>query len=162
MSATVVSRVVRSTPTRTSVKTWEFITDLLTRGESGHQALQELKSVTGIASSLITDQALREAAVLVTCEGPRTRIYCLYDDAAIDDSDAKEEGLNFDPLKGQWTISLPCAAEDLEWVQRALKAKSSRITARDLKYKLGSDEEKQAASSAAESFAVNTEGFFKS
>lgn len=162
MSTTVASRIVRSSPTRTSVQTWEFIVELLTRGESGPGAVQELKSVTGIASSLITDQTLRDAAMVVTCEGPRTRIYCLYDDAAIDDADAKEDALNFDPLKGKWAISLPCAEEDLDWVQRALKAKSTRITARDKKHQLGADEDKRATSSAAESFAVNTEGFFKS
>jgi hypothetical protein len=32
----------------------------------------------------------------------------LYDEDAIDGSDAKEDGLGFDPLKGEWAVSLPC------------------------------------------------------
>lgn len=158
---TVAKRAVRSTPHRTSVQTWDFIVGLLTRGDSGPAALPELKSVAGIACSLITDQVMREAAMVVTCDGPRTRIYCLYDDNAIDDADAKEDSLNFDPLNGNWAISLPCAEEDLEWVQRALKTKSSRITARDAQMKLGGDEEAWSSSSEADSVAVDTEGFFK-
>lgn len=160
MSATIASRVVRSTPHRTSVQTWDFIVDLLTRGESGPDAVAELKSVAGIACSLITDQSLRDAAMVVTCEGPRTRIRCLYDDEALDDSDAKEDALGFDPLKGKWAISLPCAEEDLDWVQRALKAKSNRITARDAKQTLGEETEKAAAT--ADAMTVNMEGFLKS
>jgi len=162
MTASVARRAVRSTPHRTSVQTWDFIVELLTRGESGPGALSELKSVAGIACSLITDQVMRDAAMVVTCDGPRTRIYCLYEDNAIDDADAKEDLLNFDPLKGGWAISLPCAEEDLGWVQRALKAKSSRITARDAKLKLGEDEKGQSNSSEAHGIAVDTEGFFKS
>ena len=58
-----------------------------------------------------------------------------------------------------WDESLPCAADDLEWVQRALKAKSSRITARDLATKLGEDEEDKASSKA---LTLNVEAFLKS
>lgn len=162
MSTTVTSRIVRSTPTRTSVQTWDFIVELLTSGNSGPAAREELKSVTGIASSLITDQTLRNAAMVVTCKGPRTRIYCLYDDAAIDGADAKEDALNFDPLEAPWAVSLPCAAEDLAWVQRALKAKSSRITARDSKQTLSEEQEQRTTSSTAQTFSLDTEGFFKS
>lgn len=161
MSTTITSRVVRSNPHRTATQTWDFIVDMLTRSDSGLAAVQELKSVAGIASSLITDQVMRDAAMVVTCDGPRTRIYCLYDDDALDDSDAKEDALNFDPLKGAWAISLPCAEEDLEWVQRALKAKSRRITARDAKHTLVEEAEK-AASASAGSMSVDMEGFLKS
>jgi hypothetical protein len=161
MSTTVASRVLRSIPHRTATQTWNFIVEMLTRGESGPAALQELNSVAGIASSLITDQVLRAAAMVVTCDGPRTRVYCLYDDEALGDSDAKEDALNFDPLKGAWAISLPCAEEDLDWVQRALKGKSSRITARDAKHMLGEESEK-AASASTGSMSVDMEGFLKS
>lgn len=161
MSTTIASRVVRSNPHRTATQTWDFIVEMLTRGESGPAAQQELKSVAGIASSLITDHVMRDAAMVVTCDGPRTRIYCLYDDDALDDSDAKEDALNFDPLKGAWAISLPCAQEDLEWVQRALKSKSSRITARDAKHTLGEETEKAAAASV-KALTVDMEGFLKS
>ena len=80
----------------------------------------ELLAVDGLAASIIADQAPKDAAIVVTCDGPRTRIYCLYDDDAIDGSDANEDALGFDPLKGDWRMSLPCLADDLAWVQAAL------------------------------------------
>src|SRR3546814_17586549 len=51
---------------------------------------------------------------------------------SLDGADANEDMLGFDPLKGDWRLSLPCLSEDLAWVQGALKRHSSRVTARDL------------------------------
>jgi hypothetical protein len=76
----------------------------------------------------------------VTCDGPRTRIYCLYDEEAIEGDDAKEETLSYDPLNGDWSISIPCPRDDLEWAQRSLKSRSGRITARDMSQTLGEEE----------------------
>ncbi|MBX3582962.1 MAG: hypothetical protein KF810_13795 [Rhizobiaceae bacterium] len=142
---TVVSRQFRSTPHRDAQDTWLAIVELLTQGRSG-AARTELLAVGGIAASVIADQAPRDAAIVVTCEGPRTRIYCLYDDDAIDGSDANQNALGFDPLKGDWAVSLPCLSDDLAWVQAALKKHSSRITARDC---AGATSEEAASKSAA-------------
>lgn len=127
---TVVRRTFRSSPHRDAHDTWHAVVDLLTQGRDG-PARTELLAVSGIAACVIADQAALSAAIVATCAGPRTRIYCLYDDDAIDGSDANEDPLGFDPLKGEWSVSLPCLADDLEWVKTALKAKSDRITARD-------------------------------
>lgn len=129
--STVASRTFRSTPGRDAMQTWNAIVDLLTQGKTG-AARDELVAVAGIAASVIADQAPKNAAIIVTCDGPRTRIYCLYDDNAVDGSDANENKLGFDPLKGDWQVSLPCQADDLGWVQNALKGRSTRVTARDL------------------------------
>ena len=128
---TVVRRSIRSNPHRDSMSTWQFIVDLLTKGKSS-AAHEELLSVIGIASSIIADKAPESCPILVTCEGPRTRIYCVYDDEAIEDSGSEEAALGFDPLKGDWEVSLPCQSSDVNWVQSALKKKSNRITARDV------------------------------
>lgn len=141
----MASRIIRSSPHRDTTSTWELIVDVLTQGKAS-AARTELIAVTGIASSIIAERAPKDAAIVVTCEGPRTRIYCLYDEDAIDGSDAKEDALGYAPLKGEWAVSLPCAEEDLLWVQRALKAKSSRITARDLSSKLGESDNSTAKS----------------
>lgn len=130
--STIIRRTIRSIPHRTATQTWERIVEILTRGKP-HNAKSELLSVTGAAASIITEMAPRDAAIVVTCDGPRTRVYCSYDDDAIDASDSNEESIGFDPLEGDWRVSLPCLPEDLDWVQKALKAKSSRITARDKK-----------------------------
>jgi hypothetical protein len=139
--ATVARRTLRSSPHLDALKTWGEIVNLLTRTNSDPR--NELESVGGIAGSIIGDKACESSPIIVGCDGPQTRIYCLYDDDAIDGSDANEDVLGFDPLKGDWTISLPCKTDDLEWVQSALKQKSSRITARDK-----SEIKKQAAESA--------------
>lgn len=129
--STVASRTFTSTPQRDAHQTWVEIVDMLTSTASG-PSRSELLLVAGVAASVIADQAPKEDAIVVTCDGPRTRIYCIYDDDAIDGSDANEEPLGFDPLKGDWRVSLPCNAEDLAWVEAELKRHSSRITAREL------------------------------
>ncbi|MFI8607887.1 hypothetical protein ACIGFL_06065 [Pseudomonas sp. NPDC077649] len=132
--------------------------ELLIQGRDG-EARQELRAVSGIAASLITDQAPRTAPIIVTCDGPRTRIYCLYDEDAIEGGDANEDTLGFDPLKGSWAISLPCQKDDLEWVQTALKKHSSRITARDLSLGISTGSDTDAR---AESLTLDVGGFLKS
>lgn len=156
--STVASRVIRSSPHRDTASTWALIVDLLTQGKQG-AARTELMSVAGVASSIIAERAPKDAAIVATSDGPRTRIYCLYDDDAIEGADAKEDFLGHEPLKGDWTVSLPCPADDLAWVQRALKAKSSRITARDQSSKLGESEDTNAKS---QGLTLNVEAFLKS
>ena len=156
--STVASRVIRSSPHRDTATTWDVIVDLLTRGQTS-SARTELVSVAGVASSIIAERAPKDAAIVVTCDGPRTRVYCLYDEDAIDGADAKEDALGYDPLKGNWAVSLPCLAEDLAWVQRSLKAKTTRITARDLDTKLGDIEDPGTKS---QGLALDVEAFLKS
>jgi hypothetical protein len=58
-------------------------------------------------------------------------------------------------------MSLPCPNEDLSWVQGALKAKSNRITARDMNTAFDSEEETCSEANATETI-VDLEAFFKS
>ena len=141
---TVARRTFRSTPARDALATWTAIVDLLTRGNDG-AARTELLAVACIAASVIADHAPGDAPIVVTCDGPRTRIYCLYDDDAIDGSDAKEDPLGFDPLKGDWRVSLPSPADDLSWVQAALEGHSERITARNPETPVAKDQSRDAA-----------------
>ena len=133
---------------------------MLTQGKPGAKR-DELLSVSGVASSILTEMAAKDSAIVVECKGPRTRIYCLYDEDAIDGSDAKEDALGFDPLEGEWSISLPCPQDDLAWVERSLKAKSTRITARDMASKLGSESDKESKKATAD-FSFDTNEFLKS
>jgi hypothetical protein len=156
---TVASRTFRSTPHRHAGATWSAIVDLLTQGRTG-EARTELLAVSGIAASIIADQVPKAAAIVVTCEGPRTRIYCLFDDDAVEGSDANEDPIGFDPLKGAWTVSLPCAEDDLSWVQAALKKHGSRITARDQAEKAAAETDQKA--SASETLVLDPKGFLGS
>lgn len=156
--STVTSRTFRSTPHRTGSDTWSAIVTLLTRGQTSDKS-KELNSVAGVASSVIVDHAVGNAPIVVTCSGPRTRIYCLYDDDALDESAANESPLGFDPLEGDWHVSLPCSADDLTWVQRALKERSSRITARDAAEGFAVGE--NASTAAAAPLQINMQELFK-
>ncbi len=155
--ATVARRTFSSSPKRDALATWGEIVALLTHSNSDARA--ELESVSGIAGSIIGDKACEKAPIIVSCEGPQTRIYCLYDDDAVEGSDANEDILGFDPMKGDWSISLPCDVDDLDWVQSALEQKSDRITARDK-----SEIKKQAAEAAEASarLVIDTERLLKS
>ena len=156
---TVARRTFRSTPHRDAMETWHAIVDLLTQGKTG-TARTELVAVAGIAASVIADQAPKDGAIVTTCDGPRTRIYCLYDDDAIDGSDANEDLLGFDPLNGDWHVSLPCLTEDLGWVQSALKKHGDRVTARDLETDVAKAADEQPAQTQA--LVLDPKGFLGS
>jgi hypothetical protein len=155
-----VARRTFSTPVRDALSTWNAIVDVLAPGAS-HPARKELTSVAGIAASIVSDRAPKDHAIVATCEGPRTRIYCLFDDDAVDGSDANEAALGYDALKGDWAVSLPCHADDLDWVQRALKQHSARITARELDAAVAADQEQPASASAQVSLVPDLKGLLE-
>jgi hypothetical protein len=157
---TVARRDFRSVPHRDASATWACIVDLLTAGGNDAAKRKELMNVAGVASSVIADQGPRDSPIVVTCDGPRTRIYCAYDDEALDESSSNEAKLGFDALKGDWRVSLPVAEEDLAWVTAALKKNSSRVVARDKDS--GIEEEQKAQAATGCSFALDVEGFMKS
>ena len=152
-----VARRIRATPERGASDAWQLIVDLIAPKDGA--ARRELLGIEGIASSIISTESPKDAAMVVRGKGARVRMYCLYDDDAIEGSDAKEDSLSYEPLKGEWAVSLPCPADDLAWVQRALKAKSSRITAREQSSKLSETEDTKTKSQA---LTLNVEAFLKS
>jgi hypothetical protein len=155
--STVAARTFASSPARAADLTWAAIVAFLTRGENGadHDALM---AVSGTASALIADRAPETAAIVVTGDGPRTRIRCVYDEDALDGTGVNEETVGFEPLKGDWALSLPCPAEDLAWVQASLARHSSRITARDLAEAIKRSDEATADTSAS-AFEIDVKGF---
>jgi hypothetical protein len=154
----VVARRVRATPHRTATETWKIIVDLLAP-RSDSAAREELVGIAGIASSLITDEALKGAAAVVWGSGPRVRIYCLYDEDAITGDSTAESALTFCPTEGSWQMSLPCPAEDLDWVQAALKKRSTHVTARDMTTAVQGETEEGTSQSGA---VIDREAFLRS
>lgn len=142
--STVSRRTFAATPARDALSTWSAIVDVLAPGAT-HSARKELTAVAGIAASIISDRSPKNHAIVATCDGPRTRVYCLFDDDAVDGSDANEAALGYDALKGDWAVSLPCDADELDWVQRALKKHGTRVTARDLDAPVAADQDEPAA-----------------
>lgn len=155
---TVIARRVAATPARSASAAWKIIVDLIS--EPGTSARAELESVAGVACSLISDETFADAPTVVRGAGPRLKIYCLYDDDAVNAEQVNENALTFNPTEGDWKTSLPCAPEDLDWVQSELKKKSNRITARDKDAAV--EDESEARSAASSALELDREVFLKS
>jgi hypothetical protein len=119
---TVIARRFRANPARTAGQTWEAITDLVCGDD---KAKAEFLHVAGVAASLIADEALRQSAIVVAGTGPRLRVYCLYDEDALDGEDANEDPLSWSPTEAGWKTYLPCPTADLSWVSAALSSKGT-------------------------------------
>ena len=154
---TVFARRIVAAPVRTASDTWAAIVDLLAP-EPNSQARSELLGIAGVASSLIADEAMK-APIVVYGSGPRVRIYCLYGEDAMTGEEAREESLAFKATEGSWQMSLPCPADDLGWIQEALKKRSSHTSARDMT--LAVDEEKSENDEISSTVVVDTEAFFR-
>ena len=152
-----IARRVAASPVRTASEAWRFITELLSKPDSDGRL--ELVAVTGIACSLIADECFKGAPAVVTGSGPQVRVYCIYDEDAIDGTKVNENALSFVATDGDWKMSLPCREEDLDWVTASLKKKSSRITARDMDGDGGAADDRTASLNQVE---VNVEGFLNS
>jgi len=155
---TVIARRFRSIPERSALETWAAITELLAIGADS-SSRQELVSVAGIASSLITREAMSESPIVLSGSGPRLRVYCLYGEDAITGENASEQSLAFDATSGDWHLSLPCPTDDLGWVQAALAKKNSKITARDMNDEFQEPEEKDKKTGRLD---VDKGAFFRS
>lgn len=155
---TIIARRIIAEPVRSASETWEIIVDLLAP-EAGNKAREELLTATGVASSLVAAEAMKDAPIVVYGSGPRVRIYCLYGEEAIVGENANESKLTTSPVDGDWAMSLPCPEEDLEWVQTALKKRSVRITAREMSTPVDDDNKANASEKSA---SINVEAFLRS
>lgn len=155
---TVVSRRVASTPARTASDTWKRIVEILAP-DSNSAARKELESVAGVACSSIASEALKNDGVVVQGSGPRVRVYCVFGDDAVSGDGVDEDALAKSPTAGDWSLSLPCNADDLKWSQAALAKLSTRITARSV-----GDEvpERSAGTKAVAERTINIDEFRRS
>jgi hypothetical protein len=149
---TVVKRQIRATPQRSADETWNVIVDLLAPDKKS-SARTDFERVAGIIGQVIASEATKDSPVVVFGNGPRVRLYCLYDDDAMAGDDANENSLAFTAAEGDWRMSVPCLKEDLEWVQKQLKARSSRIVAREV----GDDVEDSGTTGAQASAPVEVD-----
>lgn len=125
----VIVRTIPSIPIRTSVQTWEAVVGLLT--EAGQDARAELTTVTGVAATLIAEEYTSLAPIVVKpARGERVRIYTSHGASALEAEEPPP--LATWPLaEAGWSLSLPCAAEDIDEM-RALLKKHPQIEVRDL------------------------------
>jgi hypothetical protein len=157
--STVMARRVASTPTRSVTETWAKVVELLAP-DSNSSARKELALAGGVACSSISSEATKEAAIVVWGEGPRVRVYCLFDEDAITKDDVNEDALPKSPTEGDWKMSIPCLPEDVVWSKSKLASVSCRISARSMDEDVTDDEPKTSV--AASSMSINLSEFMKS
>ncbi|GGQ45267.1 hypothetical protein GCM10010267_04380 [Streptomyces griseorubens] len=126
----VTARRIASVPYRTSSQTWQAIVDLL--APEGSPARSTLLSAGGPSAVIIAEEYTSGAPIVVLpVTGPRIRIRTVHGADAFDAAE-DETPLMSRPLdQPGWTLSLPCAADDLDELRAAL-AGHSQITVRSL------------------------------
>jgi len=162
---TVVARTIISIPERSASDTWDRIVQLIAP-DPRSAARRELAAVAGIVCSCITDEALRQDPLVLHGVGPRLRVYALYGDDAVEGDGAQESPLSYVPTDGDWHMSIPSLPDDLAWVQRGLKAVSSRVVARAVGTAVEGETDTKTDSSSTGgdtgvSLAVNRDAFFR-
>jgi hypothetical protein len=153
---TTIARRIIAEPERSATETWQAIVDLLVP-ESDNKTRAELLSITGIACSLIVAETIKSTPIVVSGDGPRIRIYGLYGEDAIVAENANESNLPVSPLIQDWTMSLPCLKENLEWVQSAVKKRSAHITVYDMNIGVDDINTNQSEQTAS----IDMEAFFR-
>jgi hypothetical protein len=121
----VVARKFTANPLRTGSETWEVILNTITNGaDSAKQALTE---ITGIAASIIADKTPANNPITIVGRGSRLRIYCLYDEDALND-ESNESKLSWQLFENDnWEIHFPVQEEDYKWVTDLLVKKGKRF-----------------------------------
>ena len=156
---TVITRFFASTPQRTDGATWTAIISILAPDKRS-SAYVELEKVAGVASALIASESPANDGIYVYGNGPQVRVYCLFGDDAVSGDGANEDALAESPTQGDWRMSLPCLAEDLDWTQKKLKSLSSRIAARAVGEDVEYEKTKNAQASTA--LVLDLKEFLKS
>jgi hypothetical protein len=156
---TIVARRFAATPQRTGVETWTAIAKLLSSESS--EARKDLEAVAGIMASIIVGETPAQHPFIVTGNGPRLRVYCVYGQDAITGEDCNEDSLSWIPADGDWKMLVPCEPEEVDWLTQALRKHSSRMKASDITDNLSLQED-SSKDHAKPKVEINVERFKKS
>lgn len=124
-----VRRDVSAIPLRSASETWDAIIDLVTG--PGSRDVCQLQDAVGVMGSIIADEHPADCAMVLEGVGAQLRIYCRYGTKAIERG-ANLDALTWNPTAGDWTMHVPCDAENLAWVKTSLARTSARIEVFDV------------------------------
>lgn len=138
-----VRRDIASIPKRSAAETWKTIIDLVTgAGTIDKKTLQDASS---IMESLIADEHPGKTPIVLKGVGSRLVIYLLFGENAME-ADLQVDKLNWNPTAGNWAMTAPCDAEDVDWMNNALKDRAPRIKVHDANSPADTDEDSSSAS----------------
>ena len=124
-----VRRDVSAIPHRSADETWQRIIELVTGPDS--RDLQQLTAAGGVMGSIITDEHPAARPLVLEGVGAQLRIYCRYGMKAVEEGSAVDP-LTWNPTAGDWTMNVPCDADNLCWVTDSLAKTSPRIKVFDV------------------------------
>lgn len=141
-----VKRQIASLPFRSTSETWEVIAKLVTGKDTVDAA--QLTAAASIAAMAIADEHAASTPILVRGEAPRLVIYTAHGVNAME-LGAEIDSLSWNPTGGPgWAVSIPCDADDVEWMNAALRARAPRVSVYDAS--AGLEEEAPSAKKAAD------------
>ena len=142
-----VRRDISSIPHQSASNTWQRIVDLVTGTDS--KDAQQLTAAEGVMGCIIADEHPGKRAMILEGVGPQLRIYCRYGMKAVDEAGAVD-ALTWNPTAGEWTLHIPCDAENMSWVSASLAKTSPRIKVFDVdKAEKAEDDDGDTAAQAA-------------
>jgi len=147
-----VRRDISSIPLRSASDTWQGVIDLVTG--PGSKDVEQLRRAAGVMGSIITDEHPARRAIMFEGAGPQLRIYLRYGMKALEKG-AKIDALTWNPTDNDWTMHVPCDAENIEWVKTSLTA-CTRIKVFDVaETDRAEDEEEDSVARAAGGIVVD-------
>jgi hypothetical protein len=147
-----IRRDVSSIPQRSAAETWQRIIDLVTG--PGSKDAQQLKDAASVMASIITDEHPASRAFMVEGVGPQLRIYCRFGMKAIEEGD-DVDALTWNPTEGEWTMHVPCDAENIDWVKASLSRTSPRMKVFDVEETDRAEEQQDRAAKSTDDLTVD-------
>jgi hypothetical protein len=124
-----VRRDIASIPKRSAAQTWKTIIDLITG--AGTVDKKTLENAASVMESLIADEHPSKKPIVVKGVGSRLVIYLLYGESAME-ADLEVDKLSWNPTAGDWSMTAPSDADDVTWMNNALKDRAPRIKVHDV------------------------------
>jgi len=93
-------------------------------------------------ASIVTDEHPAGRAIMIEGVGAQLRVYCRYGMKAVEEGSAVNS-LTWNPTAGDWTMHVPCDADNMAWVKESLSKTSPRIKVFDVAEADRAEEEQQ-------------------
>jgi hypothetical protein len=147
-----IRRDLSSIPHRSASETWLRIIDLVTA--TGSTDVQQLRDAAGVMGSIITDEHPASRGIMIEGVGPQLRIYCRYGIEAVEEG-SDVDPLTWNPTEGDWTMHVPCDAENIDWVKASLSKTSPRIRVFDVEEADRAEEQQKPAAKSGKEIVVD-------
>jgi len=140
-----VRRDIASIPKRSAADTWKAVIELITgAGTVDKKTLDEAASVM---ESLISDEHPSKTPIVLKGVGSRLVIYLLFGEDAME-ADLQVDKLSWNPTAGDWSMTAPSDAEDIDWMNKALKDRAPRIKIHDVNAPVDGDDDNGSGTQA--------------